>query len=397
MQEFLPYGHQSISEEDIAAVSEVLRSDYLTCGPKVEEFERAFAAAVGATHAVAVNSATAALHLAMRVADIKSGDRVVTSPNTFLASANAAVYVGATPDFSDIDALSYNLDPDRLEEHWQADTKAVVAVDYAGQVCDMPAIAQVARARGAVVIEDASHGVGSAFVHEGRSWKLGGHPWADLTVFSFHPVKTMTTGEGGMLLTENEEWAARARRLRSHGIERDPAGFVTSDVCALTSEKGPWYHEMSELGYNYRLTDMQCALGLSQLSRLEKFVARRREIVSSYNAAFGDLPWLTTPAVKNPLNRDEIGWHLYTAQIDFGTIGKTRTEVMAELKQKGIGTQVLYIPVHLQPFYRRNFGYRAGKCPQAEAYYTRCLSLPLYPAMSNSDVGAVVESVCGLG
>jgi perosamine synthetase len=405
MKEFLPYGHQFINEVDIAAVCEVLRSDFLTCGPKVEEFERYFAAAVGAKHAVAVNSATAALHLAMRVSGIGPGDRVITSPNTFLASANAAVYVDATPDFSDIDAVSYNVDPVCLKETWQPDVKAVVAVDYAGQACDMPAIAEIAHERGAIVIEDACHGVGGGFMYKGRAWKLGGHPWADLTVFSFHAVKTMTTGEGGMLVTENEEWARRARRLRSHGIERDPARFVglfsesTSQLSTLNSqlaEHGPWYHEMAELGYNYRITDLQCALGLSQLTRLDRFVARRREIMSLYNAAFSHLSWLTTPGVKNALNRDRIAWHLYTIEIDFEAIGKSRTEVMTELRQKGVGTQVLYIPVYLQPFYQNNYGYTAGKCPVAEKHYLGALSLPLYPAMATADCERVVTAVTSL-
>ncbi len=225
MPQVLAYGRQSINEGDIEAVCNVLRSDYLTGGPKVEEFEGRFAEKVGARHAVAVNSATSALHLAMRAAGIGRGDRVITSPNTFLASANCAAFVGATPDFADMDPVSYNLNPSALERAWKPDVKAVVAVDYAGQPCDMPSIARLARERGAIVIEDACHGVGGGFVHEGRTWKLGGHPWADMTVFSFHPVKTMTTGEGGMLVTDNEVWAEQARRLRSHGIVRQPSLF----------------------------------------------------------------------------------------------------------------------------------------------------------------------------
>jgi perosamine synthetase len=396
MKGFLPYGRQSISEDDIASVSEVLRSDFLTCGPKVEEFERQFAAVVGARHAVAVNNATAALHLAMRVTNMGIGDRVITSPNTFLASANAAAYVGATPDFSDIDPVSYNLDPACLKESWRSDTKAVVAVDYGGQPCDMPAVAEVAREHGAIIIEDACHGVGGGFLHEGRSWKLGGHPWADITTFSFHPVKTMTTGEGGALVTENDEYADRARRLRNHGMERDPARFVSSDSCSLTSEKGPWYYEMSDLGYNYRITDLQCALGLSQLNRLDQFVTRRRQIVSYYNAAFSGISWLTTPGLRDTRNREEIAWHLYTLQVDFEAIGKTRTQTMLELREKRVGTQVLYIPVHLQPFYRQSYGYALGKCPHAEAFYAKALTLPLYPAMTDADAEHVIAAVRGL-
>jgi UDP-4-amino-4,6-dideoxy-N-acetyl-beta-L-altrosamine transaminase len=396
MPQVLAYGRQSINEGDIEAVCNVLRSDYLTGGPKVEEFEGRFAEKVGARHAVAVNNATSALHLAMLVAGIGRGDRVITSPNTFLASANCAAFVGATPDFADIDPVSYNLDPSALERAWMPDVKAVVAVDYAGQPCDMPSIARLAREHGVIVIEDACHGVGGGFVQDGRNWKLGGHPWADMTVFSFHPVKTITTGEGGMLVTDNAEWAQRARRLRSHGIERQQfLGLGGSGDPAL-DERGPWYYEMQELGYNYRITDIQCALGLAQLKRLDQFVARRREIIRQYNEAFANLPWLRLPGLTNPKNCDLISWHLYTVQIDFKRIGRTRTEVMTGLRQKGVGTQVLYIPVHLQPWYRQTFGYARGKCPKAEEYYRHALSLPLYPAMTDADVERVIAAILAL-
>ncbi len=390
----LPYGRQTITEDDIAAVVAALRSDFLTQGPLIAEFERRVASRVGAKHAVAVNSATAALHLAMRVAGIKAGDRVVTSPITFLASANAAAYVGATPDFSDIDPVSYTLDPVELERNWKPDTRAVVAVDYAGQACDLTAIAEIARSRGAIVIEDACHGIGGAF-HDaaGRAWSLGCNPWADIGVFSFHPVKTMTTGEGGMLVTNRDDWAALARRLRSHGIDREPDSFVTPPDDAVMGERGTWFYEMQDLGYNYRLTDLQCALGLSQLERLSSFLARRREIVAAYNAAFADLQWLTTPGVRRSADASTASWHLYTVQIDFGALGRTRTEVMAQLRGAGVGTQVLYIPVHLQPWYRRTFGYGPGKCPHAESFYGRALSLPLFPAMTDRDVATVIDVV----
>ena len=390
----LPYGRQTISEDDIAAVVAALRSDFLTQGPLIEQFERRFAEKVGARHAIAVNSATAALHLAMRVAGIGAGDRVVTSPITFLASANAAAYVGATPDFADIDPTSYTLDAVALAANWRDDTRAVVAVDYAGQACDLPAIARVAHARGAIVIEDACHAVGGAFHTDaapGQAWKIGGHPWADLTVFSFHPVKTMTTGEGGMLVTDRADWAERARLLRAHGIVRDRAKFT-----AFTDESGPWLYEMQDLGYNYRLTDLQCALGLSQLDRLDAFVARRREIVAAYNAAFAGLDWLRTPGLRCAADVATTSWHLYTAQIDFGALGRSRADVMAELRADGVGTQVLYIPVHLQPWYRRTFGYGPEKCPVAEAFYSRALSLPLFPTMTDADVARVIEAVRAL-
>ena len=420
----IPYGRQSISEDDIEAVVRSLRSDFLTCGPEVEAFEKEFAAFVGAKHAVAVCNATAALHLAMQVLGIEKGDRVVTSPNTFVASANAAAYVGATPDFSDIDPKSYNLDPVVLEKNWKPDTKAVVAVDYAGQPCNMPEIARVARSRGAYVIEDACHGTGGSFQADGRKWKLGGHPWADITTFSFHPVKTVTTGEGGILLTENDGWAATARLLRTHGITRNPSEFTglsdspssscsaispsQSDIVVQSSairdqsslaERGPWYYEMQELGYNFRITDLQCALGRSQLKRLPDFITRRQEIASCYNQAFSNLDWLKTPALAPWLlspAENLISWHLYTVQIDFPRLVKTRTEVMQELREKGVGTQVLYIPVYLQPWYRRTYGYAPGKCPKAEEFYSRALSLPLFPAMNDADVQKVIHAVLAL-
>lgn len=434
----LPYGKQSISEDDIQAVVRSLRSDFLTCGPEVEAFEREFAAFVGAKHAVAVCNATAALHLAMQVLGIGKGDRVVTSPNTFVASANAAAYVGATPDFSDIDLKSYNLDPVVLEQNWKPDTKAVVAVDYAGQPCNMPEIARIARSRGAYVIEDACHGTGGGFNADGRKWKLGGHPWADITTFSFHPVKTLTTGEGGILLTENDEWAAKARLLRTHGITRNPSEFTglsdfpfspssaispsQSAISAPSSaishslslaERGPWYYEMQELGYNYRITDLQCALGRSQLKRLPEFIARRQQIASFYNQAFSKLDWLKTPSFDRafllatshqpPATGSDFSYqlsdlspHLYTVQIDFHCLRKTRTEVMQELREKAVGTQVLYIPVYLQPWYRRTYGYAPRKCPNAEEFYAHALSLPLFPAMNDADVEKVIDAVSKL-
>ena len=390
----IPYGKQSISEEDLAAVVEVLRSDYLTCGPEVEAFEIEFAAMVGAKHAVAVCNATAALHLAMLVAKIGPGDRLVTSPNTFVASANCAAFVGAIPDFCDIDSLTHNICPEALARDWQDDTKAVVAVAYAGQSGDMPVIAEIAHSRGAIVIEDGCHGTGGGFSHEGKDYKIGGHPWADMTTFSFHPVKTMTTGEGGMLVTDNDQYAQTARLLRSHGITRDNETYVGlgSDDLRL-AEQGPWYYEMQRLGFNFRITDFQCALGRNQLKQLPQFIARRRDIVARYNEALAGITWLETPGVSDECNRNEISWHLYTVQIDFDKISKTRTEVMMSLREQGIGTQVLYIPVHLQPWYRQTYGYAQGKCPVAENYYTRALSLPLYPSMSDDEVDQVVDAL----
>lgn len=392
----LPYGRHDISPEDIAAVVAVLRSDFLTQGPVIEAFERRFAEKIGARYAVAVCNATAALHVAMRVADIGIGDRVVTSPITFLASGNAAAFVDATPDFRDIDPITYTLDPGALEADWTCDIKAVVPVDYAGQACDMPEIARIAHKRGAIVIEDACHAVGGAFhttSAPGRTWQIGGHPWADMTVFSFHPVKTLTSGEGGMIVTDNREFAEKARTLRTHGIVRDAGRFAVPSDDEVLGEKGAWYYEMQELGYNYRLTDIQAALGLSQLSRLDAFLARRREIVAKYNDAFAGLDWLQTPRLRHAEDADTTSWHLYTVQIDFAGLGRTRSQVMAELRERGVGTQVLYVPVHLQPWYRKTYGYGPGKCPVAEAFYSRALSLPLYPSMTDHDVARVVAEI----
>lgn len=369
-----------------------MRSDYLTTGPMVQEFEEKIASLIGAKHAVAVSNATAALHLAMLVTGIEPGDRVVTSPNTFLASANAAAFVGGVPDFADIDPITYNLCPQSLSDRWQADTKAVVAVDYAGQTADMPAIAKIARQNGAVVIEDACHGLGGSFEHNGQRWMIGNHEWADITTFSFHPVKTLTTGEGGMLVTNNEEYANQARLLRTHGMTRSEDSFQGLGHPDF-QERGPWYYEMQTLGYNYRITDIQCALGVSQLERLDNFLHRRREIVAKYNQAFANHEFITTPSLRNAADENITSWHLYTVQIDFNKLGRTRTDVMTSLREKGIGTQVLYIPVHLQPWYRKTFGYRAGKCPIAEDIYRRLLSLPLYPGMTDDDVLTVVECV----
>ena len=373
-----------MSKEDIAAVVQALQSEFLTTGPCVEAFENALASYCGATHAVAVANGTAALHVAILAAGIKPADRLLTSANTFLASANCAEFVGATADFADIDAHTYNVTADTLHAAWKNDVRAIVPVDFAGQPCNMPAIAELARLRGALIIEDASHAIGCA---------VGGHPWADMTTFSFHPVKTITTGEGGAILTNDDKLADRCRLFRSHGMIKDSSQFVglgsqPSTLNPQLAETGHWYYEMQELGFNYRITDFQCALGISQLKKLNRFVARRAEIVAQYNSAFAGLT-----SVICPLTSVRTAWHLYVLQIDFSAVGKTRTQVMTELRQRGVGTQVHYIPVHLQPYYRNKYGYASGKCPVAEAYYQRCLSLPLYPTMTNVDMERVIQAV----
>lgn len=388
----LHYGCHDVTEKDIMRVMEALRAELITTGPIARQFEEEFASYVGAKHAIAVCNGTAALHLAMLVAGIGEGDRIVTSPNTFLASANCGLYVGATPDFVDIDHRTYNLCPRTLQQQWQSDIRAVVPVHYAGGSADMPAIYEIAKSNGAVVIEDACHAVGGQIEHDGMRYRIGGHPFADMSVFSFHPVKTMTSGEGGMLVTDNDDYANQARLLRTHGMIRDPnecVGLGYDDY----DERGPWYYEMQSLGFNFRITDFQCALGLSQLERLDIIVDRRREIVSRYNEAFTNHEHVITPSLRNEAESQLTSWHLYTIRVDFDDVEKTRTQVMMELRERNVGTQALYIPVHLQPYYRKRFGYSAGKCPNAELYYQQTLSLPLYPTMHDEDVEAVIQAV----
>ncbi|MBP7828510.1 MAG: UDP-4-amino-4,6-dideoxy-N-acetyl-beta-L-altrosamine transaminase [Kiritimatiellae bacterium] len=383
------YGRQSLDAADVEAVKEALESGFLTSGPRVAAFEEALCKATGAPYAVAVSSGTAALHLAMRVAGVGAGDRVVTSPMTFLASANAAEYVGATVDFVDVDSSTANLNPAELERTWDNATRAVVAVDYAGQPCDIAGIAGVARRRGALVIEDACHALGSEITVDGRRYRVGGHGRADLTTFSFHPVKNITTGEGGAVVTHDKALADRCRLLRSHGMTKDVAGFKGLGRPEF-NEFGPWYYEMQDLGYNYRLSDILCALGISQLKRLPDFVRRRRAIVAAYNEGLKDVP-----RVEGPWESPGVAsaWHLYAARVDFSGLGKTRTRVMAELLERGIAAHVLYIPVHLQPYYREKYGYGPGKCPVAEQFYRQCLCLPLYVDLEDGDVQAVIEAV----
>jgi perosamine synthetase len=386
---FLPYGRQSIATDDVAAVVEVLRSDFLTTGPAVEAFESALAEYCGAKHAIAVANGTAALHVAVLAVGVQPGQRVITSANTFLASANCAEYVGGVADFADIDARTYCLTPETLEHAWKEDVHAVIAVDFAGQPSDMPTITKLARQHKALVIADSCHAIGAGFEFEGKEYLLGAHPWADLTCFSFHPVKTITTAEGGAILTDNDELAERCRRFRNHGMTKEPKQFRGLGSREL-NERGPWYYEMPEIGYNYRLTDLQCALGINQTHKLRTFIKRRAEIVALYNEAFAGLANLTLPYQRPGTSP---AWHLYVLQIDFGRLGKSRSAVMKQLRERGIGSQVHYIPVHLQPYYREKYGYETGKCPVSESYYQRCLSIPLYAGLSDDDVQRVIEAV----
>lgn len=375
----LPYGRQWLDESDIAAVLDVLRSDWLTCGPVVEQFESALAAHCGVEHAVAVNSGTAALHLAMRAAGLGPGDRVLTSSNTFLASANAAEYVGAIADFADIDPATRCLSPSTVAAAWKPDVKAVIAVDYAGYPCATRELADFVHQRGAILIEDACHALGGA-INGTPSYRVGGLPWVDMTTFSFHPVKTLTTGEGGAILMNRDAWAEHCRVARNHGMVR-------------MEEEGQATYRMQHPGFNYRITDIQCALGVRQLAKLDAFVRRRQEIVDQYNQAFCGCSRIRCGAVPEGA---QVGWHLYALWIDFDQIGCTRGEFRAKLAERGIGTQVHYYPVHLQPYYAKRYGYGPGKCPVAEDWYSHTLSLPLFPAMTDADVYRVIEGVAQL-
>jgi UDP-4-amino-4,6-dideoxy-N-acetyl-beta-L-altrosamine transaminase len=379
----IPYGRQSISETDVEAVAEVLRSDFLTQGPVVPAFEDAVASLCGARFGIAANSATSALHLACLALGVGPGDRVWTSPITFVASANAALYCGAQVDFVDIDERSYNMSPALLEEKLKqaADAgalpKAIVPVHLAGQSCDMAAIHAAAHRYGVRIIEDASHAVGGTY----RGRPVGSCEFSDIAVFSFHPVKIVTTGEGGMAMTNDPALAELMATDRTHGITRDPAELQHTDV-------GPWYYEQQRLGFNYRMTDIAAALGLSQLTRIEEFLARRREIAAAYDAAFADLP-LACPS-QDP--ETVSAWHLYIIRLDRRRVHRSHREIFDALRSDGIGVNLHYIPVYRQPYYRE-LGFGQGYCPNAEAYYAEAISLPMYPALTDEEQREVVAAV----
>jgi UDP-4-amino-4,6-dideoxy-N-acetyl-beta-L-altrosamine transaminase len=377
----IPYGRQTISQFDIQAVLDVLGSDWLTQGPAVENFERAVAGYCGASYAVAVNSATSALHIAALAAGLGEGDLLWTTPNTFVASANCALYCGASVDFVDIDPVSYNMSAELLErklERAQREgklPKVVVPVHFAGQSCDMERIGLLAERYGFKVIEDASHGIGGRY----RGEPVGNCRHSEMTVFSFHPVKIITTGEGGMVLTNSAELYQRLTRLRSHGIVRTPQ---------LQEQHGPWYYQQIELGFNYRITDLQAALGLSQMTRLDEFVQRRHQLVQRYDDAFRGLP-LVTPA---QLPESYSAFHLYVVRLRLDRIAKSRREVVEELRGKGILVNVHYIPVHTQPHYRE-LGFRQGDFPEAERYYEEAVTLPLYYSLTLEEQDQVIAAL----
>ena len=377
---FLPYGTQMIDETDVQAVMDVLRAPYLTQGPRVEEFERAIAARVGAKYCVAFCNATSALHCAVRALGFGEGDEGITSPNTFVASANCMAYCGATPVFADIDPRTYNVTAETMSARLTDRTRLLLPVHFAGQPCDMAAIGALAKSRGLRVIEDAAHAIGSLYA-DGSP--VGNCRYSDMTVFSFHPVKTVTSAEGGAVTTNDPELFRRLALFRSHGITKDPAQMTRPSP-------GPWYYEMLELGYNYRMTELQAALGLSQLKRLDSFKARRREIVAMYNAAFADIPTIKTPYEAPGVSSC---FHLYVPRFDFNAIGMTRAEFGKRLHSFEVGWQVLYIPVYTQPWYERTYGVRRGLCPEAEAYYEEALALPLYPKLTDDDVARVIQAV----
>ncbi|MBI5267351.1 MAG: UDP-4-amino-4,6-dideoxy-N-acetyl-beta-L-altrosamine transaminase, partial [candidate division Zixibacteria bacterium] len=378
---------------DVEAVVSALRSDYLTQGPLVERFERALSSTVGARDTVVCANGTAALHLAMLALNIRPGDEVVTSAITFVADANCARYVGAEVKFCDVDPDTGLMMPERLaailDRDRQKKIKVVIPVDFAGQPADVGAISALARAHGAYVVEDACHALGADYSDHGRRNAVGGNGSSDLTVFSFHPVKHITTGEGGAITTADSFLGSRLRQFRTHGITRQE--FIHEEMAVSTAgEPNPWYYEVTELGFNYRMNDLQAALGLSQLGRLGDFIARRREIANMYDQLLASA---FDPDVVRPLTvQPGVGhaYHLYVVRIDFGSFGRTRAKVMNKLLGRDIGTQVHYIPLHLQPYYRDRYGLRPGMFPNAENYYANALSLPMYPGLTNQDIERVV-------
>jgi len=384
-EKLLPYGRQSLDEDDIQSVVETLRSDWLTTGPKVGEFEEAFADWVGARHAVSFSSGTAALHGAAFAAGVGPGDEVVTTPLTFCATANCVLYQGATPVFADVADDTLNLDPRKVAKKISPCTKAIIAVDYAGHPAALDELRRIAEKTGAVLIEDACHALGAEF-HGKRVGSL-----ADMTVFSFHPVKHLTTGEGGMVTTDSPRLAETLRRFRNHGI---------SSEARDRQEAGQWFYEMVLLGFNYRLTDIACALGLSQMGKLEANLTRRREIAREYARAFRDFPGVETDAdfpVTLPAVREGVNpaWHLYPIRLNLEALSVGRSEIFRALRAENIGVNVHYIPVHLHPYYRERFPVtaREGSFPIAESAYERLISLPMFHAMSDEDVSDVVRAI----
>ena len=368
---FIPYGRQSINEQDIEAVVNVLKSDYLTTGPKIAEFERKVADYTGAKYAVAIANGTAALHAACYAAGIGEGDEVITTPITFAASSNCVLYCGGTPVFADINPETYNISSVDIESQITSKTKAIIAVHFTGQPCEMDQIHEIADKHNLIVIEDGAHALGA--VYKGK--RVG--TLSDMTTFSFHPVKHITTGEGGMILTDNPKLYERLKLFRTHGITREEN--------LLTKNDGPWYYEQRDLGFNYRITDIQCALGTSQMDRLPGFLEKRKKIAEQYNEAFAGNNQIQLPYQKEGCDN---AWHLYVIRVKNGN----RKEVFEKLRAAGIGVNVHYIPVYQHPYYRSH-GYAQVVCPNAEEYYKECISLPMYPDLKEEEQEYVIKKV----
>jgi len=375
-KKYLPYGHQWIDNKDISEVTKVLKSDFITQGPKIKEFEEVVAKYCNIKYAVAFSSGTAALHSAAFTAGIKQNDEAITSPMTFVASSNCVLYLNGTVKFADIKKDTYNINPNEIKKRITKKTKVLIPVDYAGQPCDLDEVNEIANENNLIVIEDASHAIGAEY----KGKKIGG--LTDLTIFSFHPVKHITTGEGGMVLTNNEEFYEQLLMFRTHGITKNPK--------KMNKNEGRWYYEMQTLGYNYRLTELQCALGLSQFKKIDKFIKRRREIVKKYNKAFKDINEIIIPYEKPDVKSS---YHLYVIQLRLEKLKAGRKQIFDALRAENIGVHVHYIPVHLQPYYMKHFGFKKGEFPVAENYYERCLTLPLYPQMSDEDIDDVIHAV----
>ncbi len=393
----ISYGRQSIDDDDIAAVASSLSSDFLTQGSVQGDFEAALGEYTGAKYAVVCSSGSAALHLAYMAAGLGEGDAIITTPNTFLATSNAAILSGARPFFSDIDPETLNLSLDLLQENIPRllkngkSVKAVVPVHFAGNPVDMERLSAIAEKYGLMVIEDACHALGAVYSGtNGSSVKVGSSRDSDMTVFSFHPVKSITTGEGGAITTNDADLYERLKWLRSHGVVREAGEFKYEDIASSSKTPPPWYHEMHELGLNYRLTDFQCALGLSQLKKLDGFIARRAEISELYDTLFRFSAPITPPP---RLVRGSSAHHLYVIQIPFEEIGIDKTLWFNAMAAKGIRLQVHYIPVHLQPYYRESFGYEPGDFPAAENYYKHAVSLPIYPSLTDEDVEDIALTI----
>ncbi|EJS45989.1 TPA: UDP-4-amino-4,6-dideoxy-N-acetyl-beta-L-altrosamine transaminase [Bacillus thuringiensis] len=372
---YLPYGQQQIDEYDIQAVVDVLKGDFLTTGPMVQQFEEAIAKYVGAKYTVSFSNGTAALHAACYAAGITEGDEVITTPMTFVASANCILYQGAKPVFADIDNETYNISPKSIEEKITNKTKAIIPVHYTGQPVELEAIQKIAKQNNLIIIEDAAHALGATY----KNKKIGSI--GDMTMFSFHPVKHITTGEGGVITTNNPLFYEKLVQFRTHGIERNPQ--------KLLENHGPWYYEMQFLGYNYRITDIQAALGLSQLSKLDSFIKIRKKYVDIYSKEFSCLSEIIIP---KQLPQTSSSWHLYIIRLNTKLLKCNRKEFYEALQRENIGVNVHYIPVHLQPFYQK-LGYEKGICPQAENVYEEIITLPLFPKMTEADVWDVIQAV----